>query len=114
MDEIDQVVLEAKDVLALVLNGPIPDKWSVHCETINDEELRNNRLPLVSDLASKLLWSLFMVSSWKGDYRYSANECGKYAYNCLEAIANDMLEYLEPNDATRLCREWLELMEGEK
>lgn len=114
MDEINQVVIEAGELLALVLGGPIPDKWSVHCETIHDEELRNNRLPLVADLMSKLAWSLMQVSSWKGDYRASAKECGTYAYDCLTCFASDILEYIDPQDANKLCREWLDLMAGDE
>lgn len=113
MDEINQVVLEAKDVLALVLGGPIPDKWSVYCETTHDEDLRNNRLPLVADLMSKMAWSLMQVSSWKDDNRWSAKECGRYAYNCLTCFAGDILEYIDPQDATKICKEWLELMGGD-
>lgn len=111
MDEIDQVVIPAREILSLVIGGPLPDRWSVNCETIHDENLRNNRLPLVSDLLGKLAYSLLEVSSWKDDHRYSAKECGQYAYNCLEAFASDLLEYIDPKDATRICKQWLELME---
>lgn len=110
MDEIDQVVIPARDILSLVIGGPLPDKWSVHCETIHDRDLRDNRLPLVSDLISKLAWSLLQVSRWKEDNRASAKECGQYAYNCLEAFASDLLEYIDPKDANRICKQWLELM----
>ncbi len=110
MDEIDQMMIPARDILSLVLNGPLPDKWSVYCETIHDENLRDNRLPLVSDLLSELARSLMLVSRWKNDHRASASECGTYAYNCLEAFASDFLEYIDPEDATRICKQWLELM----
>lgn len=110
MDEIDQVVIPASEILSLVINGPLPDKWSVHCETIHDGELRNNRLPLIADLLGKLAWSLMHVSRWKDDHRASAKECGTYAYNCLEAFASDFLEYIDPEDAIRICKQWLELM----
>ena len=111
MDEINQVVIEADKLLALVLNGPIPDKWSVYCETAHDRELRDNRLPLVSDLMTKLAWSLMQVSGWKNDHQASAKECGTYAYDCLTCFARDILEYIDPQDATKICKEWLSLME---
>ena len=104
---IDRVQIPASKVLEVLIDGPLPSRYSVRCETRSDEDLLENRLPTVADLLGDLAYSMFEVSDWKDDHRYSAKACGQYAYKCIRNHVLECLDYLDIDDAKTLCRDFL-------
>lgn len=100
--------VEKSDVLALVLGGPLPSKWSVSCDSNKDTELLN-RLPLLGELLCDLVESTYQVSTWKDDSRTSASLCGKEAYEYLVNVVDVIVNcgYIDDEDVRSIFAEYL-------
>lgn len=94
-------------LLEAILDGPVLDEWSVHCETYHDKEVLG-RIELHGELATDLAFALSKVSKWRDDGRHSAGECGKTAYRQLMCLAETALDLLSQDDAARMCEEYLD------
>lgn len=98
------------DILSLVLGGPILTKYSVSCESNNDEEVLR-RIIKHNDLALKILVGLRDAADWKDDNRYSAKACGQKAYSILKSLCEDMLYWLDEEDVVEICRTYIRIYE---
>lgn len=97
-------------LLELILGGPILNKYSVRCDTCLDKEVLK-RIAIHSDLAFKICDALYSVSGWKDNYRYSAKACGQKAYSVLKNLCEDMLYWLDEEDAVEICRTYKDTVE---
>lgn len=86
------IEIDYKDVLECLIDGPIPNSYSVYCETNRDKHLLKSRLPNCVEIIELLSNGLCEISStWRDDHRYSAQACGQY---CDEAIRDIIRESL--------------------
>lgn len=103
--------IPTSELLKLILGGPILNEYSVRCDTYSDKEVLK-RIAIHSDLAFKICDALYSVSGWKDDYRYSAKACGQKAYSVLKNLCEDILYWLDEEDAVEICRTYKDTVES--
>lgn len=102
--------IPTSELLKLILGGPILNKYGVNCDTYSDKEVLK-RIAIHGDLAFKICDALYSVADWKDDNRYSAKACGQKAYSILKSLCEDMLYWLDEEDAVEICRTYIRMYE---